>query len=115
MSNADLTVRARTPCPLTASAPLRRACWTPRFVERGTRGLGWRYRWTSRDPCFCLWTPSRTVLRHDAAVNPLVLYVLALIMTVILLAVVGAGFLGWVFGLLFIPFIVTVIAMTVID
>lgn len=47
--------------------------------------------------------------------NPIVLYVLALIMTVILLAVVGAGFLGWVFGLLFIPFIVTVIAMTVID
>lgn len=56
-----------------------------------------------------------TVLRHDAAVNPIFLYVLSLIMTVILLAVVGAGFLGWVFGLLFIPFIVTVIAMTVID
>lgn len=78
-------------------------------------GLGWRYRWTSRDPYFCPWTPSRTVLRRAAAVNPIVLYVLALIMTVILLAVVGAGFLGWVFGLLFIPFIVTVIAMTVID
>jgi|JI9StandDraft_1071089.scaffolds.fasta_scaffold652965_2 hypothetical protein len=101
--------------PLTSAWQWKRLPYRGGFVERRVRSLVWRYRWTSEDAYFCPWTPSRTVLRHDAAVNPIVLYVLSLIMTVILLAVVGAGFLGWVFGLLFIPFIVTVIAMTVID